>query len=293
MKYLLIPLLCFLAVTKITIQTGFSKKSGSDDNGIFFNGLAFLIASLIFLPSLIKNGAEFDTLVSGCIMGTLSFLFQFFYIKALKIGKMSLTVIINNFSMLIPITVSVLFLDESFGATKIIGTVLALIAVTLTAKKNRNEDNLNEKQKFRFKWFLYIGIVFLCNGFISVDQKLYAAGTEKLQATEFVAVAYITAFLISAAALGAKQVGKRRMKLEIVPSVVASACSVGAILAVFQVLNTYSASVIDGTILYSVYNCGVSMLSIICGRLLFKEKLSYAQAVGTAVGIVSIVFLCI
>lgn len=58
-------------------------------------------------------------------------------------------------------------------------------------------------------------------------------------------------------------------------------------------INTYAASVIDGAVLYSTYNCATSMLSAAVGRLLFKEKLTNKQMIGVIVGIVSIMLLCI
>ena len=77
------------------------------------------------------------------------------------------------------------------------------------------------------------------------------------------------------------------------PGIIVSGCLVGVLLGIFQCLNTYAASVLDGTILYSTYNCGVSLLSTITGRILFKEKLSVKQYIGVFVGIIAIVFLCL
>ena len=72
-----------------------------------------------------------------------------------------------------------------------------------------------------------------------------------------------------------------------------SGASAGVIIGIFQCLNTYAASVIDGAVLYSSYNCAASILSAAVGRILFKERLSKKQFVGVIIGILCIVFLCV
>ena len=93
MTYLLIPLLCFLASSKITLQSKFSKtaNNGIYDN-VFFNGIMFTTVGLMFLPAILKNGVTYSTCIHGVIMGMLSVAYQIFYICAFSKGKMTLTV---------------------------------------------------------------------------------------------------------------------------------------------------------------------------------------------------------
>jgi hypothetical protein len=109
MKYLLIPLLVILALSKVTLQSGFSKKhnKGLSDN-VFYNFLMFATVAVIFSFFLINVGATATTIFHGVIMGVLSICYQVFYICAFSKGKISLTIIINNFSMLIPLFASLM-----------------------------------------------------------------------------------------------------------------------------------------------------------------------------------------
>ncbi len=294
MAYLLIPLLCVLASSKITLQSKFSKTKniGICDN-IFFNGIMFSTAALLFCPSIFKNGITYSTCIYGIVMGVLSVAFQIFYICAFSKGKMTLTVIINNFSMLLPITVSFILFNEEFGMLKITGTVLALISFIFSAARITEKTDFEASRKTDFQWLIFVTLVFLCNGLISVNQKVYSMFTQKLQVFEFVAISYITASVLSFLILGVMTVRSKSITYKKQPEVIASGCIVGILLGVFQCLNTYAASVIDGTILYSAYNCGVSLLSTVTGRLLFKEKLSAKQYAGVFIGIIAIVFLCL
>lgn len=293
MKYLLIPLLCLLATTKITLQSWFSKGKHSDiSDNILFNFIMFLTVALLLFPSVLENGATLSTCISGFIMGALSVAFQFFYVCALKHGKVVLTVMINNFSMVVPMGVSLVLFDEKFGILKIIGTVLVFASFVLGAIKGNDNGKGEITNGSYFKWFCFVTLVFLCNGFISVNQKVYSVFTQKLQVFEFVAVAYITATVLSLLILVVITFKNKTNTLKQQPKSVVCGCLSGIILGIFQCINTYAASIIDGTILYSTYNCGVALLSALAGRIVFKEKLSVKQYASILIGVIAIVFLC-
>ena len=194
MKYLLIPLMCLLATSKITIQSKFSKGKSTDiSDKFFYNGVVFLTSALLFSPYIMKNGASGKTLFFGIIMGVLSVVFQVFYICAFSKGKMALTVIINNFSMILPIIVSYLFFGDEFGLLKMAGTGLALISFVLSVSRENQENS----GKVGFQWLVFVLLVFLSNGMISINQKVYSETAVNFQVFEFVSVAYITATLLS------------------------------------------------------------------------------------------------
>lgn len=296
-KFLLIaientPFLCLIAAAKITVQSRFAKTGGEKLNdNILFNGFMFLTAAIIFLPFLIKNGASVITLLMGAVMGILSVVFQIFYICAFSKGKMALTVIINNFSMLLPTAVSAAFLNENFGLFKVVGTVLALVSLVLSVSPDSTEENLTKKSNNAI-WLICTLLVFLSNGFISINQKLYSVFTDKIEVFEFVAAAYLTASFLSAMILTAINI-KNHVRASADKKTVISSVIVGVMLGVFQCLNTYSASVLPGTVLYPAYNCGVSVLCATVGAVIFREKLTKKQGIGVAVGIFAIVLLCI
>ena len=292
MKYLLIPLMCVLAVTKITLQSDFSKKSDKSlYDSVSYNMIMFLVASVFFSPFLLDASIERLTFIQGIIMGVLSVIFQFFYICAFSKGKMTLTVIINNFSMLLPIGVSYYMFNEPLGFMKIIGILLALVSLVLVTAKGKNETI--SKKSDNILWLIFMVLVFLSNGFISINQKIYSKTVPKLQVFAFVAIAYISATIISAVILIVMRLLNNQKRSKLNSKMLISGASAGVIIGVFQCLNTYAASIIDGAVLYSSYNCATSILSAAVGRVLFKERLSKKQFIGAIIGIFSIMFLCI
>lgn len=292
MKYLLILFLCLIAATKITVQSKFAKTSGrTPEDNILFNGFMFLTAAIIFLPFLVKNGALPITLLMGAVMGILSVVFQISYICAFSKGKMALTVMINNFSMLMPTVISAVFLNEGFGILKTTGTIIALVSLILSVSPDSEKINQTEKSK-KSEWLICTFLVFLSNGFISINQKLYSVFTDKIEVFEFVAAAYLTASFLTAVILMALNIKDHKCihtdKKTVVLSII-----VGVLLGIFQCLNTYSASVLPGTVLYPVYNCGVFVLCAVISVAVFCEKLTKRQWIGIAAGIFAIVLLCI
>jgi drug/metabolite transporter (DMT)-like permease len=287
--------LWILAVTKVTLQSRFSKNDHTGKaQSIFFNGLIFLVGALILLPSLFDGPVNSDTLIFGAIMGSLSFIFQFFYITAFSRGKTSITMVINNFSMLIPMLFSVVMFNESFGPVKIAATALVIVSFFLTFKDDpAKTDGKASSRGFDWIWLVCTLIALFSGGFASCAQKWYASAAAEFQVLEFVSISYIVATLISAVAIGIFGIKEKKINVKPKRSVIISACSAGAVLGVFQCLFTYAPKVLDGTVLYPAYNCGASLLMTVVGAVFFKERCSIKQYIGIGIGAVAIVLLCL
>ena len=257
---------------------------------MLYNGIVFFTVAVTFMPFLIIKGVDSPTVISGIIMGVLSTVFQIFYVCAFSTGKMALTVIICDFSMIVPMAFSYFTYNEDFSIINLCGALLALLAFVLCTVSGKKKA---EKENKYAKWLIFISFVFLSNSFISINQKIYSMKNAETNPFGFVAVAYITAFVLSALLMAFFKAKEKNTVLSVPKGVIASAVLAGICLGVFQCINTYANGIIDGTLLYSTYNCGCSVLSIIVGRALFKEKLSRRQYIGAAVGIMAILLLCI
>ena len=292
MIFLIILLMCALASTKVTLQSSYSRgRNSSEAQKHLFNVVLFGTITLMFLPTLFDGPIHPHTLAFGAVVGALSVLFQFSYLKAFSTGRVTLTVIVNNFSMLIPMVYSIIFLGEGFGYIKLIATVLAAVSFFLVVKKDKNEKDIDKKVKI--KWFIYTMLLFFSGGICSAIQKAYAVKIEEIQVFEFVAIAYFCAAVLSLALFGFERVVHRDQKVEASGKMVLFAALVGLSLGLFQCVNTYAPSIIDGTVLYPAYNSGVSVLIAIIGATVFKERLTVKQYIGSAIGILAVILLCV
>ena len=286
MKYLLIPLMCFLAVSKVTLQSQYSKsrKLSAADN-IFYNFVMFTASAIILLPSLIMKKSSPDTYIFGAIAGIMSVCFQLSYLLAFSQGKPVLVTTINNFSMFIPIAVSCIFFGDEFDYMKLIALVFATLSIIMITSKKGAEVTTASNI-----WILFAFLAFLTCGLMSSVQKVYANLSENFDVFSFVATTYITASVLSFIAL--KFVTRRSdTEFKITKAPIISASVAGVFLGVFQCVSTYSASVINGVILYSVYNCATNILFAFVRLTFFKERLTKKQITGVISGIFSILFM--
>ena len=296
MEYLLLPLGWALASSKVTLQSKFSKSDKHTlSQNVFFTAIMFSVISLMLLPSLFDGGISETTVLYAALLGSFSLLYQILYVIALSLGRMTLTVIINNFGMLIPMLISVLYLEEDFTYFIGIGAVLALASLCLTVVNKSDKGKATKNNGESVIWLILTLLLFLSNGLASTFQKLYTvrAGND-FQPLEFVCIAYMVAAIEAFAIFGVLAPKDKKKGITLISkSTVLIGCGVGATLGVFQCVNTFAISLIPGSIYYPAYNCGTSITLALIGATLFKERFTVRQYIGIAVGVIAILLLCI
>ena len=283
MNFLIILLLCALATSKVTLQSRFGKKTltTASDN-VIFNATVFLTAAILFCTDIPKTSCE--TWIYALSFAILTVVFQLSYTKALSVGNVSLTVMIVNLSMLFPSLVSVIFYNESLSPMRVIGIVLTVLSFTLTV-------DLKEKGKLSHSWFIFTAIAALANGAIGITQKIFGASDFSAEKKSFVACSYTIAFLIAFTLYLLTRSKDNGLSNSKTAATYIFAIAVGVILAVFQWLNTYAISIMDGSFLFPVYSGGSIILSTLVGILFFKDKLTKKQKISITLGIIAVIIM--
>ena len=282
MDFLIIILLCALATAKVTLQSRFGKKGlKTDSDNVLFNAMVFLTAALLFCADIPK--ASFNTWLFALTFAILTVVFQLSYTKALSVGNVSLTVMAVNLSMLFPVLVSIIFYNESLTPMRIVGIVLTVLSFTLTV-------DLKTKERLSRSWLAFTAMAALANGGIGITQKIFGASEFCAEKKSFVACSYAIAFLIAFTLYlfvrsRDKEAGSARARAYIF------AVAVGVVLAVFQWLNTYAISIMDGSFLFPVYSGGSIILSTLVGILFFKDKLTKTQKISITLGIIAVIIM--
>lgn len=282
--FILILILCFLASLKVTLQGQVAKK---DKNNFFsataFNGIIFIAAAVLF--SFWLASCSIQTVFFGAVFGILTVLFQICYFLAMSCGNVSLTVMIVNFSMIFPIIYSFYAFSEQIATIKFVG--IALVSVSLLLSLNKNGSGRGDFKK----WLLLSLCAAAANGGLAICQKIFGATEYNSENKSFVSWAYLTAAVLSfiLCLVFYKKLGS--FKLSVKP--VLFGASAGAVLAVFQCLNTYAVSVINSATLFPAYNGGSMVLSAFSGVIILKDKLTKKQILSVLLGITAVIILTV
>ena len=248
----------------------------------FFNGIVFFAATVLFCADI--PHASYGTWIFSAFFALFTVIFQLSYTEALSLGNVSLTVMIVNLSMLLPVTASVILYHERLTALRMIGILFMVSAFIFCV-------DTKAKGKPSRRWLLFTMIATLANGSVGILQKIFGASVFHDEKKAFVACSYMVAFLITLMLYVITRIEKKRATAyKKVPTYLLAA-SVGVILALFQWLNTYAISIMDGSFLFPIYSGGSIILSTVVGVLFFKDKLTHKQKISLLLGITAVVIM--
>ena len=175
--------------------------------------------------------------------------------------------------------------NEEFGFLRIIALVLLLLALLFT-----NLDKLLSADKMTKdygKWLLCILLTFVCNGISSILQKEHQMAFPSKYNREFMffatAVCCVVYVAIALKKVKIKDLGLMKGK------------RFGAISGVFNALANFFtlmlASRESASALFPMISAGTVISALVCGRLVFKEKLRINHFIAIAFGIASVILM--
>ena len=292
-----------LTVVSATIQNFFTKIfSTKTDKGVFlFNAMSAFVALFIFV-AMAKFQFTFVWENSFyAVLFTLSYFFAVFGLTmAIKTGPLSITALIESYSMIVASIYGVLFLEEPITPFMIVGFVLLVISLTLVnyEKKIKLEGEQETTQKsngISLKWIIFVSIGFAGNGFCTVVQKMQQVWSEKtygvgqfLYSNEMMILGLllaVVAFVVCSLVMerkDIKEVAQKGWGFAIGRGLSNGCANLFSIL----VMTMMAVSVAN-----AVIAAGCVILSALISVLFYKEKLNVYQWIGIGVGVVSLVFL--
>lgn len=282
--HILIILVCaLLSCTKVTIQGRLSKENiNNTTDSVLVNCLVFFFTFLIFSVAL-KDGINTSVIIYSVLFGALGVSFQVFYAMALKAGPFSVTCMLINLCMVLPVTFSIIYYNEKVTVMKVIGIVLCLLALFLNVK--------SDGKKVNAKWFAYVALAFFSTGGISIVQKIFAKSEHGACLDQFIFFGYLSAFIFSLVVfLIQKKIGPQRT-FKVSKKNLLLIILIAAMLGAFQFFNTYGNSFVDAIILVPSI-CGLATLfQMLSGRIIFREKFTMRQICSMCIGITAILLI--
>lgn len=254
-----------------------------------YQGLAMFLAALAYC---VMNGFSLKLDTAGLLLAlcygldlvltgiTVSTCFQ--------CGPMSLTSVISNACVVLPIAVGCIFYQEVMNGSQILGCVLLAITLALPCF-----DGNSTSGKICWQWFPLIILAFFFNGMGAVLLNIYGRVADAAGRNAFLAIGYFVGAVIY---LFISLFHYRKIHTPfasgflsrlLFPLLLAS--SMGSFIGngILMSLNTR----MPASILYPMVNGGIGVLVAIVSCTLFKEKLTVLKLLAIITGVASIIFL--
>ncbi len=289
----------FCAIFSISLKAANNRCNRKDEVQLF-NGCVTLIASILAIVSCTLSGSFFlplQGIIYAAIFGITFSATLFLQLLALECGSLSVTTLLINFSLLIPLTYSIVAYNEKLTLLRIIGVILFGICMFLfiNPKLNDNENTAADSKR-PFKWILLTIAALIGNGLLSLIQKIYAVQTDNLYSSAFLMYSYIFATVASVIVvlqlnLKAGQRVTVTYKNYFAPAMLLFIILAGAANFLLNLVIVLLATRVDAMIVYPVVQgCGL-MLVAASSYLIFKEKLTAIKIIGIIIGFLALVLL--
>lgn len=276
MKYYLMTICAVMLLAgDFAVNKLYQRKYGTSlEIGLKFNALMGLFTALIFFAF---NGFKFEFSMFSMIMAGIVALSIMSYnilgFRVLKSGSMAFyTLFLMCGGMFLPYMWGVLFLQEKLSLLHLVGLILIISAMVLTA----NDRKLPNK-----RILVLCVIIFFLNGISSIAGKMHQI--EKtyfcISEIEFVIATGMAKFIIAAIAYTVVKIGKKNKTAGkhnkggfewgvflIVLSTLLSGMS--------YILQLNGAKNLPATVLYPLITGGTIVFSSVTGIIFFKEKIS-------------------
>ncbi len=248
----------------------------------FFLSQTILFAVCALLLSLIGAkglvGVSDITVIYGIIYGVLLILSQWMLTLSLKSGDTSICTVIYSLGFILPTVSGAIFWDEVLTILNLIGVVVAIAVVLLSAKGSKNE-----KQSSKL-FVVFIVVAMLASGGLGIMQKVQQMSSAADEKGTFLFIAFIVAFLSSLFAfLLCRQKPNTTIKNAIYPA------AAGLCFGAANFCNTVLAGKMKSAIFFPLQNVSTILLSTLLGILIFKEKITLKTAIILLLGTVVIV----
>lgn len=259
----------------------------NNEDVLFFNAVKSLAAFFVLAALLVWNFRfHAPTAAYGVLYGAFLAISMHTGYKALCLGPMSLTGMIVSFSVILPIAYGIVFAREKPTVFQGVGLVFFVLSVVFTSLRTGTASVSQETAaKNRKKWLLYVFLTFMTNGLCSTLQKMHQSAYPHRQLGEFVLYACGFCTLV----FGVAYLKKRTAHGSVRGVGFAGLAGLSNAAANFCTLllagNEYAA------VMYPVISAGTVLAALVCGRMLFGEKLGLGQWAALLCGLAAVVLL--
>ena len=240
------------------------------------------VISLIFFLIRSNFQLDFDTYTVFCALfcgiGAIGSMVGFS--QAVRYGPLSISGLIQIFSLAVPTLYGVLMLKEPMGDFTFIGILLLVASLFLTNLQK-------ESSKINLKWVFWISVSFVGNSLFATVQKIHQINEEGSRANELMVLellVVVTLLLLYVCFFERADFTRsfKRSYFAVGHGLMNAVNNMGVLLL---------APIASASLVYPFVTGGDLVIVAIISRIFYKEKLLKRQWIGVALGIVSAVLL--
>lgn len=278
-------------VTSLAILVSFKifeRFNVSTPHAIVINYIVAFALGYLYRPYNFQNILSADWIYLSTISGIILSVLFFIYALSIKYFGISITALSGKMSILIPIIVGFVLLGDKILAHRIIGIIMIFPALYLLLYENDKHAKSNKT-----KYLIFPILLFLFAGsndsIFKIADTYYLLGDISnvyMYLTNAFAISFVIAIIVI---LIQKQSINKNQYLK-----------TGIAGIELGILNWYSTffflraiRLLPISIFIPLYNICLVLMSVLLGRILFKEKFDKNKIVGTIIAILSIVLLSI
>jgi drug/metabolite transporter (DMT)-like permease len=233
-------------------------------------GVGLFFLDTFFSPQIIISQEWFK----GSIL--LGFIFiSTFYVTTITSQRNGLSVasVASKMSVIIPIILGVFLYDETLGSVKILGIIIALIAVYFTSKKETGE--IQQASNLVFPILVFIGAG-------TIDSSLKYLQTFHVPSNQiglFSSVTFFCAFSVGILILVFLSL-KGKIKFAGRNILGGIALGLPNFFSLYYLVKMLEAKAFESATLFTIHNIAIVLVSTFVGILFFKERISMRNALG-------------
>lgn len=245
--------------------------------------VAFFVGFILMDTSIeVLSAVKMSWFIGALILGIL--FISIFIVMAITAqrGGLSVASVAAKMSVVVPIIFGIIVYNESLGVYKLIGIVLALIAVYLTAYK-KGAMNINSSI------IIFVLILFFGSGVLDTLVKYVETTFVAKNELEF----YVATIFLVAGFAGILmllyQLIINKVKINIRSIIGGIVLGIPNYFSIFFLLKALQHPTLESSTVFTINNVLIVMLTSLLGIVLFKEYLSVRNKVGILISILAII----
>lgn len=248
--------------------------------GVFIGLATWIVGGFTFSPS-------WQTVGLGVMNALMLMLYNASMIESGNRGSYSFLMISSMFGgIMVPLVIGVAFMGETITALQ--GAAIALMLISFVVMNARGISFKGASGAY----YLWCFLLFLSNGLYAAVMNIQTTVMGGAERTEMLTILFLTSALIVAGTQLVKGRGHEMIqgfKMGKKAALFLLICCASATAAANLLM--YNLTQMEASILYTIDNGGVLVLSVLYSLILFKERPRWEQWLGIAMALTSIVLI--